>query len=45
MFRRFVGIDSKGEFDEARAVGLFRLHPLELSTLLELAWNSGIKWP
>lgn len=39
MFRRFVGIDSKGDFDEARAEALFRFHPIELSTLLELAWN------
>lgn len=39
MFRRFVGIKDKGNFDEARAEDLFRLHPIELSTLLELAWN------
>jgi hypothetical protein len=39
MFRRFVGIDTKGKFDRSRAEKLFRLHPLELSALLELAWN------
>jgi hypothetical protein len=43
MFRRFVSATSQNAtgifIDPQKAEGLFRLHPLELSALMELSWE------